>query len=144
LGHPPVVSGTVVTGAGRGKGLGYPTANLHVSPNHLVPATGIYAGWALLGGERVPAAISIGYNPTFGENPLSVEAFLLDFDRDLRGDRMTLQFVERLRSEQRFESVESLIEQMGRDVQEARQILLSGGGVNRLEDAKIGATGKNV
>ncbi len=144
LGHPALVSGPVVAGAGRGKDLGYPTANLSVGANHLVPATGIYAGFALLGGRKIPAAISVGYNPTFGDNPLSVEAFLLDFDRELRGERITLEFVGRLRSEQRFDSVNALIEQMNRDVVEARQILLDGGGVTGSKEARVEATGKNV
>lgn len=144
LGHPPVVSGTVIAGAGRGKDLGYPTANLHVDANHLVPASGIYAGFAVLGSERIPAAISIGYNPTFGTNPLSIEAFLLDFSRDLRGDRVTLEFVHRLRSEESFDTVEDLVAQMDRDVARARRILLYGDGITSSHEARVEASGKNV
>ena len=138
------VSGTVIAGAGRGKDLGYPTANLQVDANHLVPASGIYAGFAVVGSERIPAATSVGYNPTFGTNPLSVEAFLLDFSRDLRGDRITLEFVHRLRSEESFDTVEDLIAQMDRDVAQARRILLYGDGITSSHQPRVEASGKNV
>jgi len=123
LGHPPGLPGIVESGAGRGRGLGYPTANLRISPAHIIPATGIYAGFAHLGEERLEAAISIGHSPTFGQNPLTVEAHLLDFDRDIVGREIKLELVERLRGEERFAGSEALIAQMDRDVEQVRQIL---------------------
>lgn len=123
LGHYPSVTGVVVHGAARGRDLGFPTANLEVAPHTLVPKTGIYAGFARLKGERLAAAISVGYNPTFGANPLSVEAYLLDFDRELFGTRVTLEFVERLRDEKYFGDVTDLVDQMTVDVATVRQVV---------------------
>jgi riboflavin kinase/FMN adenylyltransferase len=123
LGHYASVSGTVVQGAGRGAGLGYPTANLALAPTQLVPGTGIYAGYMRWDGQRRPAAISIGFNVVFGGEILSVEAFALDFDGDLRGKEMHLDFVDRLRGEENFDSVDALVEQMHRDVAQVRSIL---------------------
>jgi len=123
LGRPFGVDGRVVTGAGRGIGMGFPTANLEVPPRMLVPGRGVYAGSALAGVARFGAAIDVGTNPTFGDEPLHVEAFLLDFDGDLRGRDLTVEFVARLRDEERFESVEALIERMKDDVARTREIL---------------------
>ncbi|HEV3310991.1 MAG TPA: bifunctional riboflavin kinase/FAD synthetase [Chloroflexota bacterium] len=123
LGRLPAVAGTIVHGAGRGQDLGYPTANLVIALHTLVPKTGIYAGFAVLGKERLPAAVSIGYNPTFGANPLSVEAYILDFDRDIFGERLRIEFVDRLRDELYFDSVDALVVQIGEDVSKVRSIL---------------------
>ena len=116
LGRPPEVEGTVVTGDARGGTLGFPTANLRLEADLLVPAYGIYAGAA--DGHR--AAISIGTNPHYGGAERRVEAHLLDFEGDLYGRRLVLQLWRRLREEQSFESEEELVEQIARDVEETR------------------------
>ena len=117
LGRPPEVEGTVVAGDQRGGTLGYPTANLDVDPALLVPAYGIYAGAA--NGNR--AAISIGTNPHYGGQERRVEAFLLDFAGDLYGRRLVVELWTRLREERAFASEAELVEQIGRDVEAARQ-----------------------
>jgi riboflavin kinase/FMN adenylyltransferase len=116
LGRAPEVEGTVVAGDARGGTLGYPTANLAVPPGLLVPAYGIYAGQ--VGDHR--AAISIGVNPHYGGQERRVEAFLLDFEGDLYGERLIVELWRRLRGERAFESEQDLIDQIGRDVAEAR------------------------
>jgi riboflavin kinase / FMN adenylyltransferase len=116
LGRAPEVEGTVVAGDARGGTLGYPTANLAVPPALLVPAYGIYAGQ--VGDHR--AAISIGVNPHYGGQERRVEAFLLDFEGDLYGERLIVELWRRLRGERAFESEQDLIDQIGRDVAEAR------------------------
>ncbi len=116
LGRPPEVEGTVVTGDARGGTLGFPTANLRLEPELLVPAYGIYAGAA--DGRR--AAISIGTNPHYGGAERRVEAHLLDFDGDLYGRSLVLQLWRRLRDEQSFGSEEELVAQIARDVEETR------------------------
>jgi riboflavin kinase / FMN adenylyltransferase len=129
LGRRYVVDGEVVAGAGRGKGLGYPTANLRTWPRLLLPGQGIYAGVAeLQDGGRHLAAIDVGTNPTFGTEPLHVEAFLLDFpDDELRGDTLTVEFWERLRDEVKFDSVDELIAAIADDVDRTRSIVTSQG-----------------
>jgi riboflavin kinase / FMN adenylyltransferase len=116
LGRAPEVEGIVVTGDARGGTLGFPTANLRVEPDLLVPAHGIYAGAA--DGHR--AAISIGTNPHYGGQERRVEAHLIDFSGDLYGRRLVLQLWRRLREERAFESEAALVEQIARDVDEAR------------------------
>jgi riboflavin kinase / FMN adenylyltransferase len=116
LGRPPEVEGTVVSGEARGGTLGYPTANLAVPAELVVPTYGIYAGRA--GDHR--AAISIGVNPHYGGEERRVEAFLLDFEGDLYGRRLVLELWRRLRDEQAFASEQELIDQIGRDVEAAR------------------------
>jgi riboflavin kinase / FMN adenylyltransferase len=116
LGRAPEVEGTVVSGDARGGTLGYPTANLAVPAELVVPAYGIYAGRA--GDHR--AAISIGVNPHYGGEERRVEAFLLDFEGDLYGRRVVLELWRRLRDERSFASEQELIDQIGRDVEAAR------------------------
>jgi riboflavin kinase/FMN adenylyltransferase len=116
LGRPPEVEGIVVTGDARGGTLGFPTANLRVDRDLLVPAHGIYAGAA--NGYR--AAISIGMNPHYGGHERRVEAHLLDFSGDLYGRRLVLRLWRRLREEQAFESEAALVDQIARDVDETR------------------------
>ena len=125
LGRSFELPGKVVPGQGRGGPLGFPTANLSTDDSLAVPASGIYATWARLerGPARVMCATSIGTNPTFGDTGRTVEAHLLDFDGDLYGQSVTLEFVRRLRSEERFGSVRALTEQVGRDVESARAVL---------------------
>ena len=116
LGRPAEVEGTVVSGDRRGGTLGFPTANLAVDPALLVPRYGIYAGSA--GGHR--AAVSIGVNPHYGGEERRVEAFLLDFEGDLYGQRLVVELWQRLRDERAFESEQVLIEQIARDVEATR------------------------
>jgi len=123
LGRRYELSGAVVHGTGTGKGLGFPTINLDVDPGRCVPATGVYAAWCDVAGQRYPAASSIGFRPTFGGDTLSVEAHLLDVAGDLYGSRATLSFVHRLREEIAYPSAEALIEQMTRDVEQVRSFL---------------------
>src|SRR5262245_2656434 len=126
LGQPFEVSGEVVRGAGRGRSIGVPTANLRTE-QELLPRPGVYAGRARLGGaygKPWPAAINIGTNPTFThEDVLSVEAHLIDFDQDLYGTRLTLQFLARLRGEERFPSAEALVAQIRHDIEATRSIV---------------------
>jgi riboflavin kinase/FMN adenylyltransferase len=117
LGRPPEVEGTVVAGDARGGTLGFPTANLRLEPDLLVPAYGIYAGAAA--GHR--AAVSIGTNPHYGGAERRVEAHLLDFEGDLYGLRLVVELWRRLRHEQSFSSEEELVAQIGRDVEETRR-----------------------
>jgi riboflavin kinase / FMN adenylyltransferase len=132
LGRPHRVEGVVVRGHQRGRALGFPTANLETPPHTAIPADGVYAGWLnRLDGEgdvdcaeRWPAAISIGTNPTFGEGQRTVEAYALDrSDLDLYGVHAAIDFVERLRGTLRFDSVDALVEQMARDVDQARRLV---------------------
>ena len=116
LGRPPELEGTVVLGDQRGGTLGYPTANLSVPTDLLVPAYGIYAGAAL--GHR--AAISIGVNPHYGGDERRIEPHLLDFDGDLYGRRLVVELWRRLREERAFSSEDELVAQITRDVEEAR------------------------
>ena len=116
LGRPLEVDGTVVSGDRRGKTLGFPTANLRVDPHLLVPGFGIYAGAA--DGKR--AAISIGVNPHYGGTERRIEAYLLDWEGDLYGDRLVVELWRRLRDERAFESEADLVAQIARDVEETR------------------------
>jgi riboflavin kinase/FMN adenylyltransferase len=116
LGRPPEVDGVVVAGDARGGTLGFPTANLSVAPDLLVPAYGIYAGSAL--GRR--AAISIGVNPHYGGEERRVEAFLLDFEGDLYGRRLVVELWRRLRDERAFASEGELVAQIAYDVADTR------------------------
>lgn len=126
LGRPHEVRGTVRHGDARGRSLGFPTANVAVPAAILLPADGIYAGWYERPDGSVHAsAMSIGRRPTFyADAQLSLlECYLLDFDADLYGEEAKVRFVQRLRGEERFTSVEALVEQMGRDVDAARDLL---------------------
>jgi riboflavin kinase/FMN adenylyltransferase len=123
LGHHPTVSGRVVRGAGRGRQLGFPTANVGHPAGKLIPKVGIYAGFARLQERRLQAAVSIGHDPTFGDNPLTVEAYILDFDEDIYDQRISVEIVERLRDEQAFASVDELVRQIERDVVNTREVL---------------------
>ncbi|MBI3648583.1 MAG: bifunctional riboflavin kinase/FAD synthetase [Actinobacteria bacterium] len=127
LGRRFVLDGEVVAGSGRGHDLGYPTANLRTRPRLLLPGPGVYAGAAeLSGGRRYLAAIDVGTNPTFGVEPLHVEAFLLDYDgHDLHGQPLAVEFWERLRDEIRFDSAEDLVRAIAGDVERTRQIVRS-------------------
>lgn len=123
LGRRFVVDGRVRDGAGRGVGLGFPTANLEVAPRMQLPMAGIYAGRARVGGVWHAAAIDVGTNPTFGAEPLHVEAHLLDFDGRLRGRQMAVELWRRLRDEVAFDSTDALVRQMRDDVDRTRAIV---------------------
>ena len=123
LGRRYAVDGRVTPGAGRGRGMGFPTANLEVSPRILLPAEGVYAGKAHVGRRAFLAAVNVGTNPTFGGEPLHVEAFLLDFDQDIQGRELTVEFWERLRDEVRFDSPEDLVRQIHDDVERTRALV---------------------
>ncbi len=123
LGSSFRIRGEVVPGDRRGRELGFPTANIAPDPEIVCPGHGVYACRV---GERL-AAVNVGVRPTFGDGlaPL-IEAFILDFDGDLYGQRLTVEFVARLRGEVRFDSVEALVAQMRRDVEVTRELLASG------------------
>ncbi|MBN1936152.1 MAG: bifunctional riboflavin kinase/FAD synthetase [Anaerolineae bacterium] len=124
LGRRYRLSGEVVHGAKRGRDLGFPTANVAVTPNRIVPANGIYATWAYLGDERYPSVTNIGTRPSFDNGARSIEAYLLDFTDSIYGYDLVLEFVARLRPEQRFANVQDLIARIEQDVVEARRILI--------------------
>lgn len=122
--HPYVLEGLVEAGAGRGDGLGFPTANLRIPSKMLLPRTGVYAGWLTIDDVRHPAAINVGVNPTFEERraPI-VEVHVIGFRGDLYGRIVEVEFTHRLRDERKFDSVDALIKQMGDDVERARAVL---------------------
>jgi riboflavin kinase/FMN adenylyltransferase len=128
LGRRFVLDGTVVEGAGRGRVLGYPTANLETWPRLLLPGQGVYAGRAEVDGRTHIAAIDVGTNPTFGTEPLHVESYLLDFEGDLVGREMAVEFWAYLRPEIRFDSADELVEAMDRDVRRTRELVDPVGG----------------
>lgn len=124
LGHPYVLHGTVAHGQKLGRKLGYPTANLEWSRAQVIPADGIYAVWGSCRGKRRMGACSIGMRPTVGGAERTVETYLLDFDEDIYDEEMEAEFVARLRDELTFETLEALVEQIGYDVRQTRQILV--------------------
>lgn len=119
LGRPYCLVGKVIRGLGRGRELGYPTANLAVE-EQLIPPEGVYAGRVELDGRPVAAAISIGHTPTFEERELVIEAFLLDYEGDLYDRQLRLDFLQWLRPQEKFASVEALCRQMDKDVEQTR------------------------
>lgn len=138
LGRPYCLQGPVIVGAQRGRSLGFPTANVEVPAERAVPANGVYAAWARLHAEPATnptgwpqglrdeqhrAVVNVGTRPTFDNGPRTIEAHLLDFNRNVYGQRLALDFVTRLRPEQRFNGVEALVAQIHRDVAQARQLL---------------------
>jgi riboflavin kinase/FMN adenylyltransferase len=127
LGRWYALSGLVVEGDRRGRLLGFPTANLSLDPSVVIPADGIYATWAVVDGRRYQGATCIGLRPTFGVNGRTVETFILDFQGDIYGKPITLEFAGRLRDEQAFPNVEALVEQMKIDVAQTRAVLSTSG-----------------
>ncbi len=127
LGRTVSVSGRVVHGHHRGKGLGFPTANLRIG-RLVLPPDGVYAVRVRVGGDTWwPGVANLGFNPTFHQHERSLEAHLFDFKRDLYGQRIEIAFVQRLRGEEKFPSPEALAQQIARDVQAARQALARSG-----------------
>ncbi len=131
LGRDYVIRSTVEHGAKRGRQLGFPTANLQIAPNKLLPANGIYAARADLEDVTYAGALSVGFRPTFGGSTVTVEVFILDFDADIYGRLLTVWFVQRLRGEKRFVTVPALQKQMARDVENARRIIAVPSGRSR-------------
>ena len=123
LGHPFALIGNVVEGERMGSRIGIPTANLRTE-NEMIPANGVYVCTAEVGGQRFPAVTNVGVRPTFGGAKLTVEAHLLDYDGDLYGSRMELEFLQRLRAEARFPNPDELKAQILRDIDGARSYLL--------------------
>ncbi|MCZ7420315.1 MULTISPECIES: bifunctional riboflavin kinase/FAD synthetase [unclassified Micromonospora] len=125
LGRPHRLEGVVVRGDQRGRELGFPTANLLCHRHAAVPADGVYAARMIRRGQRQPlaAAVSIGTNPTFSGRERRVEAYALDFDGDLYGERLALDFVAHLRGQTRFDAIEPLIAQIAQDVERTRRVL---------------------
>lgn len=127
MGHPYSLHGPVIHGDARGRTINVPTANIAYSHDKMIPANGIYACWAYLKGKKYQAAINIGVNPTFTPEKQipNVEAHLLDFRDEIYGEDVKLEFVQRLRNELRFDSVEKLLEQIWKDIEDTKQILKS-------------------
>jgi riboflavin kinase/FMN adenylyltransferase len=123
LGRYPTLAGEVVVGARRGQGLGFPTANLEVRPERAVPANGVYAVFARLGTERFPAVANVGVRPSFDNGQQTVETHIFDFDRDIYGCDLVVEFVARLRDERRFDDIGELVDRIEQDAQTARSIL---------------------
>ncbi|WP_034090215.1 bifunctional riboflavin kinase/FAD synthetase [Streptacidiphilus albus] len=121
LGRPHRVEGTVVRGAQRGRELGYPTANVETLPHTAIPADGVYAGWLTAADERMPAAISVGTNPTFDGTSRTVEAYAIDrVGLDLYGLHVSVDFLAYLRGMEKFDSIDALLDRMADDVKQAR------------------------
>jgi len=130
LGEPYTWAGVVVRGDGRGRGLGYPTANLAPIEPLLTPPEGVYACWAHLGAEAYPAAVSVGAPPMFAHARGRIEAYLIGLpDHDLYGRMLTLRFLQRLRPQQKFESIDALLQQMQQDTEQAAKIAANQGAI---------------
>jgi riboflavin kinase/FMN adenylyltransferase len=125
LGRFYALSGPVVHGDGRGRTINVPTANVQVPVAKVIPANGVYATWAIVDGKRHAAVTNVGIRPTFtpDQKLASVEAHLLDYDHDLYGSHVTLEFAARLRDEMKFSSVDALVGQIRADIEKARTIL---------------------
>lgn len=123
LGRKFSLSGAVVLGDRRGRKLGFPTANLSIASEMLLPGDGIYATWAIVDGVRHPSATSVGVRPTFGLTERLVEVYVIDFDADLYGKQLCVEFVRKLRDQEAFPGVAALVEQIHRDVADSRQAL---------------------
>ncbi|WP_300008884.1 bifunctional riboflavin kinase/FAD synthetase [Pseudonocardia sp.] len=123
LGRPHRVEGVVVHGARRGRDLGFPTANIATAPHTALPADGIYAGRFAIGERVLPAAVSVGTNPTFSGRVRTVEAYVLDVDEDFYGHQVAVDLVARLRGQVHYDDIAALVEQMHRDVARTRELL---------------------
>jgi len=125
LARPYSLTGTVVHGDGRGRHIGLPTANLRVWQQKLLPQSGVYAAFAALGGQRFPSVINIGSRPTFYRQPghSTIEAHLLDFNREIYTQHLRLDFIQRIRAEKKFDSAQDLMVQINQDIQLSREVL---------------------
>ena len=127
LGRNHSLVGEVVVGDQRGRTLGFPTANLDVYPGLLWPGDGIYATWAHFGGEKHLSATSIGVRPTFGLTQRLVEVYVMDFSGDLYGQQINVEFVKKVRNQETFADIDTLIERIGQDVDASRMVLTNAG-----------------
>ena len=123
LGRNFALTGEVIVGDRRGRQLGFPTANLKLDGQLMLPGDGIYATWAIVDGVRYPSATSIGVRPTFGLTERLLEVYIIDFDRDIYGERMCVEFVSKLRNQETFPNVEELVRQIDQDVVDSRVVL---------------------
>ena len=123
LGRNHSLSGVVVLGDQRGRTLGFPTANLDVDSKLLLPGDGIYATWAIIGGKRYQSATSIGVRPTFDLTQRLVEVFVMDFNADLYGQTVGVEFIKKVRDQEKFDGLEALVKQINQDVDDCRQVL---------------------
>lgn len=125
LGHTYRITGDVVHGFRRGhEALGFPTANLDVPTGRVMPPDGVYATYAEIEGHSYPAITNVGNNPTFGNEKKTIETFIFDFDSNIYGKSFTLEWVERIREEMKFPSLDALIGQIHQDIEKAKAILL--------------------
>ncbi len=123
LGRPHRIEGVVVRGDQRGRQLGFPTANLMTARYTAIPGDGVYAAWLIRGSQKLPAAVSIGTNPTFSGTERRVEAYVLDFDEDLYGERLALEFAAHLRPTLKFDGIDALVNAITDDVAQTRAVL---------------------
>ena len=127
LGRPFSLQSTVVTGAGRGKGMGFPTANLEIEQRQALPPDGVYATWAYVNGHAYESMTNIGKRPTFGVNERNIEVFLLNYSGNIYNKTLKIDIVARLRDEKRFENIDALKKQIEDDVRLGKAILKSHG-----------------
>ncbi len=127
VGRPFSLQGSVVTGAGRGVKLGFPTANLRISPEQAIPADGVYASLAYINGRAYPSMTYIGKSPTFGGKERGIEVYVLDYKSILYGRELKIDIIERLRGDIKFKSAEELKQQIASDVERGKAILESRG-----------------
>ena len=125
LGRGYALRGEVIHGEKRGRQIGFPTANTEIWDKQVIPANGVYAGWAYLGDERFMAMTNVGVSPTFAYKGVTVEAYLLDFNRDIYGQTLTITFEKYLRPEAKFDNLKALIAQINDDVEAGRVFLAS-------------------
>jgi len=123
LGHPYFMIGEVVKGKGRGKNLGFPTANLEFPSSKLIPAPGVYAVWVYFKGKKFKGAMNIGTKPTFEDKELTVEVHIFDFKEEIYGETLEVEIIKRIREEKRFSSLEALKEQIQKDCAIISQVL---------------------
>ena len=126
-GRPFNLTGKVVTGYGRGVSLGFPTANLEIASEHVLPPDGVYAGRVYINGNVYPSMVNIGKNPTFGVNKRTVEAYLMNYHGDLYGSDLQLDIISRIRGEKKFDRVDELKSQVAEDIRQGKKILDANG-----------------
>jgi len=119
LGRPYMIGGTVMAGDGRGRTIGFPTINLQTE-FPLIPGRGVYVSSVEIGGKRLPAVTNIGFNPTFDGQSLTIETYIMDFSQDLYNQKVALYFLDRIRDEVKFSSVDELKDRIRKDVEIAR------------------------
>lgn len=123
LGRSFALRGSVIQGAKRGRSIGFPTANIELWEEQVIPANGVYASWVEYQGERYMAATNVGVRPTFDGEGITVEPHIMDFDREIYGEELTVSFETRLRDEQRFDGIDALVAQITADVAASRAYL---------------------